>query len=111
MYRLQENTDSGVASTLGIFSWSEQMVRQVIVVGDTLSPHGGTVTTGSNADIVDGKPISRKGDTVECKEHGKQTISEGDESCLLDGQPVALQGHHAACGCTLVSRGTTLSIG
>ncbi|MDN7430769.1 PAAR domain-containing protein [Burkholderia sp. AU45388] len=49
------------------------MVRQVIVVGDTLGPHGGTVTAGSNADVVNGKPIARKGDTVECKEHGSQT--------------------------------------
>ncbi|SDG68339.1 PAAR domain-containing protein [Paraburkholderia phenazinium] len=87
------------------------MVRQVIVVGDTLAPHGGSVTTGSSADIVDGKQIARKGDTVECKEHGTQTISEGDEAGMVGGQPVALQGHHAACGCTLVSRGTTLSIG
>jgi uncharacterized Zn-binding protein involved in type VI secretion len=87
------------------------MVRQVIVVGDTLAPHGGTVITGSNVDTVEGKPVARKNDMVDCKEHGQRAISEGDESCMLDGQPVALQGHHAACGCTLVSRGTTLSIG
>jgi uncharacterized Zn-binding protein involved in type VI secretion len=43
------------------------MARQVIVVGDTLAPHGGTVTSGSNSDVVNGKPIARKGDVVECK--------------------------------------------
>jgi uncharacterized Zn-binding protein involved in type VI secretion len=85
------------------------MVRQVIVVGDTLVPHGGTVTTGSNADIVDGKSISRKGDTVECREHGTQTIAEGDETGMIGGRPVALHGHRATCGCTLVSRSITLS--
>jgi len=87
------------------------MVKQVIVVGDTLAPHGGTVISGSNADTVEGKPIARRNDLVECKEHGQQAISEGDGSCMLDGEPVALHGHHAACGCTLVSRGATLSIG
>jgi uncharacterized Zn-binding protein involved in type VI secretion len=60
------------------------MARQVIVVSDTLAPHGGTVTTGSNADIVDGKPLARKGDTVECREHGTQTIAEGDGNGMFD---------------------------
>ena len=86
------------------------MARQVIVVGDTLAPHGGTVTAGSNADIVDGKPIARKGHTVECKQHGTQTIAEGDETSLIGGSPAALHGHRATCGCTLVSRGTTISM-
>ncbi|MBR8178356.1 PAAR domain-containing protein [Burkholderia ambifaria] len=86
------------------------MVRQVIVVGDTLAPHGGTVIAGSSTDIVDGKPISRKGDAVECKEHGTQTISEGDEAGMIGGSPVALHGHHVTCGCTLVSRKATLSM-
>ncbi|WP_081436701.1 PAAR domain-containing protein [Burkholderia lata] len=86
------------------------MVRQVIVVGDTLAPHGGTVVTGSNTDIVDGKPISRKGDTVECSEHGTQTISEGDGTGMISGSPVALHGHRVTCGCTLVSRNATLSM-
>ena len=86
------------------------MARQVIVVGDTLAPHGGTVTAGSNDDIVDGKPIARKGDPVECKEHGAQTIAEGDEAGMVNGSPVALHGHRATCGCRLVSRGTTISV-
>jgi uncharacterized Zn-binding protein involved in type VI secretion len=86
------------------------MVRQVIVVGDTLAPHGGTVTTGSNADIVDGKPVARKGDTVECKEHGTQTIEGGDGNSMFGGAPVALHGHHATCGCTLVSRCSTVAM-
>jgi len=33
------------------------MVRQVIVVGDTLAPHDCTVTTGSSTDAIDGKAI------------------------------------------------------
>ncbi|MGU7776314.1 PAAR domain-containing protein [Burkholderia sp. MR1-5-21] len=86
------------------------MVRQVIVVGDALTPHGGFVATGSNADIVEGKPVARKGDTVECNEPGTQTISEGDESGMVGGSPVALHGHRATCGCTLESRGKTITM-
>lgn len=86
------------------------MARQVIVVGDTLAPHGGIVTTGSNDDIVDGKPVARKGDSAECKEHGTQTIAEGDETGMVGGSLVALHGHRVTCGCTLVSRGTTISM-
>ncbi|WP_334022689.1 PAAR domain-containing protein [Burkholderia gladioli] len=86
------------------------MVRQVIVVGDTLGPHGGTVTAGSSADVMNGKPIARKGDAVECKEHGSQIISEGDEHSMVDGRTVALEGHHTSCGCTLVSRSATMSL-
>lgn len=86
------------------------MVRQVIVVGDTLAPHGGTVIAGSNADIVDGKPVARKGDTVECKKHGTQTITEGDGNGMFGGAPVALHGHQATCGCTLVSRSATVAM-
>jgi uncharacterized Zn-binding protein involved in type VI secretion len=87
------------------------MARQVIVVGDTLAPYGGAVTTGSNADVVDGKPIARKGDTVECEQHHTQTIAEGDGASMIGGSPVALHGHRATCGCTLVSRAATISIG
>ncbi|PCE28229.1 hypothetical protein BWP39_06865 [Paraburkholderia acidicola] len=86
------------------------MVRQVIVVGDTLAPYGGTVTAGSNTDLVDGSPIARKGDTVVCSEHGAQTIAEGDESSLFNGGQAALHGHPATCGCTLVSRAATMSM-
>jgi uncharacterized Zn-binding protein involved in type VI secretion len=86
------------------------MARQVIVVGDTLAPHGGDVTGGSHADIVDGKAVARKGDTVECKQHGTQTIAEGDGTSMIGGSPVALQGHRATCGCTLLSRGATISM-
>ena len=86
------------------------MVRQVIVVGDALEPHGGTVMTGSDTDSVDGKAIARKGDLVDCAGHGINPIAEGDESSVFAGRPVALDGHRAECGCTLVSRAGTLSI-
>lgn len=86
------------------------MARQVIVVGDTLAPYGGEVIEGSGADSVDGKAIARKTNLVECAKHGVNPIAEGDASCLVDNEPVALTGHHASCGCTLVSLGATLSV-
>jgi uncharacterized Zn-binding protein involved in type VI secretion len=85
------------------------MARQVIVVGDLLTPHGGVIITGSDADTVDGKAIARKGDLVDCAEHGVNPIAEGDATNSFDGKPVALHGHRAACGCMLVSRTATLS--
>jgi len=86
------------------------MARQVIVVGDTLAPYGGKVIEGSGADTVDGKAVARKTNLVECAKHGVNPINEGDESCLVGDEPVALEGHHASCGCTLVSLGATLSM-
>lgn len=86
------------------------MTRQAIVVGDTLAPYGGEVMTGSSMDTVDGKAIARRTDMVDCAKHGINPITEGDESFLIDGEPAALEGHHARCGCTLVSRAATLSI-
>jgi uncharacterized Zn-binding protein involved in type VI secretion len=88
----------------------KKVARQVIVVGDTLAPFGGKVITGSGADTMDGKAVARKTDLVECAKHGVNSISEGDASFLVDGQPVALEGHHASCGCALVSLGATLSM-
>lgn len=85
------------------------MPRQMIVVGDTTT-HGGEVVSGSSSDRIDGKAIARKGDLVNCPQHGINPIIEGDASCTLDGRPVALEGHHAECGCALVSRRQTLSV-
>jgi uncharacterized Zn-binding protein involved in type VI secretion len=87
------------------------MTRQAIVVGDTLAPHGGRVMTGSQVDAIDGRAAARKDDLVECAAHGTNPIAEGDLSTLLDGQPAALEGHHASCGCVLVSLQKTLSLG
>ncbi len=86
------------------------MVRQVVVVGDALAPFGGEVLTGSDTDAVDGKAIGRKTDLVRCVEHGMNRIEEGDESFLIDGKPAALEGHHASCGCVLISLRATLSV-
>ncbi|WP_233873554.1 PAAR domain-containing protein [Paraburkholderia adhaesiva] len=87
------------------------MARQIIVTGDTLAPYGGKVIGGSEKDNIDGRKPARKGDEVNCAEHGVNPIVEGDDSTLVDDRPVALEGHHAACGCTLVSLQETTRVG
>jgi uncharacterized Zn-binding protein involved in type VI secretion len=86
------------------------VARQIIVVGDTLSPYGGEVIGGSGADNIDGRKIARKGDPVKCAEHGMNSIDEGDSETLVGERPVALEGHHASCGCALVSVSVTAAV-
>lgn len=88
----------------------KNMFRKIIVVSDTLAPHGGEILTGSSTDSIEGKAIVRKFDLVRCAEHGVNRIEEGDETFLVDGVPVALEAHHAGCGCVLVSRLKTISV-
>ena len=86
------------------------MSRHVIVVGDTLAPYGGQVIAGSPVDTIHGRAMARVGDPVRCNEHGPNAIAEGVVSFLCADQPVALEGHHAQCGCTLVSLQATLAV-
>lgn len=85
--------------------------RSIIVVGDVNSSNG-PVISGSPTDTIDGKPIARKGDLVDCparypdgRLHGINPIVEGDDSMIVNGQLVALHGHRFRCGCALI--GTT----
>lgn len=84
------------------------MGRTVILVGDP-TDHGGVVISGSSAHKVNGKPIARLGDKVDCpakypggKPHGVNAIVEGEPAMLIGGIPVALEGHMTACGCSLI---------
>lgn len=79
------------------------MARKIIVLGDS-TDHGGTVISGSASKTIDGKPIARLGDNVQCPlpGHGVNPIVEGDPNCTIDGVPVALEGHKSACGCLLI---------
>jgi uncharacterized Zn-binding protein involved in type VI secretion len=84
------------------------MARKIIVVGDT-SDHGAVVISGSPNDSIDGKPIARLGDKVDCPQkypdgrpHGVNPIIEGEPGYTVDGIPVALHGHKTACGCSLI---------
>lgn len=84
------------------------MSRKIIVVGDTTT-HGGKVISGAAAHTIDGRPIARIGDRVDCpkkypggKPHGVNKIIEGEAGYCIEGSPVALDGHHTECGCALI---------
>ncbi len=88
------------------------MSKSIIVVGDVNSSNG-PVLTGSGTDTIEGKPIARKGDLVDCpakypdgRPHGINPIIEGDESLIVSVQPVALDGHRCLCGCMLIGSTT-----
>ncbi len=76
-------------------------MKNIIRVGDTLRPHGGSVLTGHY--LTFGKPAACVGDSAVCNKHGRTTIIEGASGSSMDGKAVALDGHRCACGCTLVS--------
>ncbi|WP_199506947.1 MULTISPECIES: PAAR domain-containing protein [unclassified Psychrobacter] len=66
--------------------------------------HGGTVITGSAHTLVNGIPVARKGDKVQCKKCKKVvTIVTGDPAFVIDGAPVARAGDITSCGSKLIA--------
>lgn len=77
----------------------------LIRLGDT-TDHGGEVITASYTMDYEGRRVARKGDHVLCPLHPKvqpNLILEGDPDVTDHGVPVARKGHHATCGCILIS--------
>ena len=77
----------------------------LIRLGDP-TDHGGEVITASEAMRYGGRRVARKGDLVTCPQHPEvnpNVILEGDAEITDHGVPVARQGHHATCGCRLIS--------
>jgi|GEM_PF-638357 len=85
----------------------------LIRLGDS-TDHGGEVITASDTMCYSGRRVARKGDQVTCSLHpdvNPNVILEGDETITDHGVPVARHGHHATCGCSLISsiaRATTV---
>lgn len=75
-------------------------------VGDKTTG-GGVVVEGSQADTVEGKPISRIGDKATCtrKNHPNTVtiVGPGDPTTLVDGKPVSLHGDKLSCGCSVIA--------
>ena len=88
------------------------MTLPVVRLGDSTS-HGGKVISASTTHLIDGIGIARVGDQVVCPMpgHGINPIVEGAPTYLIGGRMVALQGHHSACGCTLISSLMTATYG
>ncbi|ACC74809.1 PAAR domain-containing protein [Paraburkholderia phymatum] len=84
------------------------MALPIIVFGDQTS-HGGIVISGSETHTIDGKPIARLYDLVDCPQkypdgrpHGINKIIEAHPTFTIGGEQVALHGHQTECGCTLI---------
>ena len=81
---------------------------KIIVIGDR-TDHNGKVISGSSAHTVDGVPIARLGDKVDCpqfypggKPHGINKIITGHPTVKVGGIPVAVEGCVTECGCKLI---------
>ncbi|WP_211466255.1 PAAR domain-containing protein [Collimonas silvisoli] len=80
------------------------MSKEIVLVGDG-TDHDGTVVTGSDTDMIDGKPMARIGDLVDCPKHGLNKIIEGDPAITIDGIPVAVTNCKTECGSRLKGSG------
>ncbi|CAJ0731553.1 Uncharacterized conserved protein [Ralstonia pickettii] len=87
----------------------DELQGSMITVGCQHS-HGGHVTTGSSESLLDGKPIARLHDMVDCPLHGPNSISKVSSDMLIDGQPAALHGDMTECGATLIGDGSAVVI-
>ncbi|MBB1629628.1 PAAR domain-containing protein [Cupriavidus sp. UME77] len=85
------------------------MAKKLIKKGDKTT-HGGVVITGSENDLLDGEPIARLGDLVDClakypdgRPHGINKIIEASSDLMLDGGEAACEGDGTECGCMLIA--------
>lgn len=79
------------------------MGQPLIVLGDK-TDHGGTVLSGDPAATINGKPIARLGDMVDCPLcKGTFPILPGTPQAHYKGRPVVLHGYRTGCGATLIA--------
>ena len=72
------------------------------VVGD-LCTHGAKIITGSHTRTVNGQPVARLGDLVDCPSHGRNKIIHCDGGMpLTDGLLTAHEGAKTACGAIIL---------
>lgn len=83
------------------------MDGSMITVGCPHS-HGGHVTTGSPESLLDGKPIARRTDWVDCPIHGPNRIIKVRCDMEVDGEPVATHGDETECGAVLIGDGCAI---
>lgn len=72
------------------------------VMGD-LCTHGAKIITGSDSRLVNGQPVARMGDLVNCPIHGvNPIISVTDNMPFTDGRLTAHQTAQAKCGAIIL---------
>ncbi len=87
-------------------------MRGLVFEGDP-TDHDGYVLTATSTIIEGGKRAALVGDLVYCprKGHGVNQIVEGDPSMSENGRYVVVDRCHAACGCQIFARHTTMRAG
>jgi uncharacterized Zn-binding protein involved in type VI secretion len=70
--------------------------------GDTID-HGGQIVTSAARVTANGKLVARKGDKVNCSQHGEQTIVQGSKQFTAEGQLVAYVGALCSCGAKITT--------
>ena len=79
------------------------MTYPVSRIGDT-SDHGGAIITGSPSFDVNGIPVARIGDILDCPLHGKNPIVTSMVVHSQDqGKPLAHIGSKTECGATITT--------
>jgi len=66
----------------------------------------GTITSGSDSVMVEGKQAARTGDSTGCG----STVVEGSSDVFINGKPAAVQGDATGCGGSIVTGSVSVFI-
>lgn len=91
-------------AVMALFTAS-QPVHATDQSGQPPCPHG-TVTSGSDSVMVEGKQAARAGDSTGCG----STVVEGSPDVFINGKPAAVQGDTTGCGGSIVTGSSSVFI-
>ena len=66
----------------------------------------GSIASGSDSVMVEGKQAARAGDTTGCG----STVVEGSSDVFINGKPAAVQGSSTGCGGSIVTGSSSVFI-
>jgi uncharacterized Zn-binding protein involved in type VI secretion len=79
-------------------------MADVLALKGSTSTHGGLIIEGSAVVDVNGVPVARIGDRLQCPIHGLQPlISGGSTVVFVDGKAAAKKGSVAQCGAIITT--------
>ena len=78
-------------------------------IDDEIS-HGGNITEGSPDVKVNSRKVARLGDSVECLQHGPQTITSASENVKANNKGVARLGDSISCGATISTASNDMKV-
>ncbi|WP_407529443.1 PAAR domain-containing protein [Methylobacterium oryzisoli] len=83
------------------------MAKAVARRGDAID-HGGEIIEGSDTVYVNGRPVARVGDKVQCQQHGLVTITDGNDAWPTNGRATARVGSRCSCGAVVTTGSPTV---